>query len=190
MSSARKPSSKPSPTEPATQVTADTKGIEPLDPVAEMRARTWARTKTKVIEQPVLTLGEVAPTLAVPIPQEQYDLPVTFDPSGKILTLRQILEPGASPVSLSSLAPEKLVELTSLRIAAKPDFEIAMISAGLVNKTRALKEIAAHTEVGHLLVEIEQRVIQRVLDRAQLYMAYECLSPVETEQYVFEHVYE
>ena len=100
------------------------------------------------------------------IPSEQYDLPVTFDQSGHILTLRQMLQSGACALSLSSLEPKKLVELTSQRIAAKPDFEIAMVGAGLVNKARALKEVAAQSDVGRLLVEIEQRVIQRVLNRA------------------------
>ena len=109
----------------------------------------------------------VGPTrAAVQFPPEQYDLPVTFDQSGHILTLRQMLQSGACALSLSSLEPKKLVELTSQRIAAKPDFEIAMVGAGLVNKARALKEVAAQSDVGRLLVEIEQRVIQRVLNRA------------------------
>ncbi len=118
--------------------------------------------KSEVI-QPV-AVGTIR--AAVNIPPEQYNLPVTFDQSGNILTLRQMLQADSCALSLSSLEPEKLVELTSKRIAAKPDFEIAMVGAGLVNKARALKEVAAQTDVGRLLVEIEQRVIQRVLNRA------------------------
>jgi len=97
---------------------------------------------------------------------EQYDLPVTFDQSGKTVTLEEMLQMGSLALSLSSLTPKQLVELTTLRIAAQPKFEVMMVGAGLVDKARALQEVAAQTDVGRLLVEVEQRTIQRVLKRA------------------------
>jgi hypothetical protein len=128
--------------------------------------RTPVRTPGKKKTAVAFTPATGQPAKIADILQEQYDLPVTFDVSGKVLTLKQLLQAGSCALSLSSLEHEKLVELTSQRIAAQPDFEIAMVGAGLVNKARALKEIAAQTDVGRLLVEIEQRVIQRVLNRA------------------------
>ena len=101
-----------------------------------------------------------------PLLVEQYDLPVTFDQSGKTVTLEEMLQMGSLALSLSSLTPKQLVELTTLRIAAQPKFEVMMVGAGLVDKARALQEVAAQTDVGRLLVEVEQRTIQRVLKRA------------------------
>ena len=159
MSGTRKSKSKTSDTVATTKVKGGTK----LVPVRRTPVRTQGKKKTAV----ALTPATGQPAKIADILDEQYDLPVSFDPSGKIMTLRQLLQPGACAASLSSLEPKKLIELATRRIGAKPDFEIAMVGAGLVNKARALKEVAAQTAVGRLLVEIEQRVIQLVLDRAK-----------------------
>ncbi len=61
-------------------------------------------------------------TLSTKIPVEQMDLPVTFDTAGKLVTLRQVMEPGhGSVLSLASLSPEKRAELTVKRIEAQPN---------------------------------------------------------------------
>ncbi len=179
MSSAGRSKSKPSETKAspkATKVTKVTIGAKKLfksgspesfatrNKARKVLAKAVVEKLAKSKKQQPVAVGTTRP--AVQFPPEQYDLPVTFNQSGQILTLRQMLASGSSALSLSSLEPEKLVELTSKRIAAKPDFEIAMVGAGLVNKARALQEVAAQTDVGRLLVEIEQRVIQLVLDRA------------------------
>jgi hypothetical protein len=99
------------------------------------------------------------------IPKEQLDLPVTFDSAGKMVTLRQVMAPGhGSVLSLASLSPEKRAELTVKRIEAQPKFEVAMIGGGLVDKARAVEEVKAQTDIGKVLTEIEQRVIQNLLD--------------------------
>ena len=170
MSSAGRSKIKPSETKTSPEVAKVTVGDQkrfksglPKSAVARAKIAVDAEAAAKSVATP---LEATAPTkVKNQFPSEQYDLPVAYDQSGQILTLRQMLVPGACAVSLSSLAPEKLVELTSKRIAAKPDFEIAMVGAGPVNKARALKEVAAQSDVGRLLVEIEQRVIQRVLNR-------------------------
>ncbi len=180
MSSAGRSKSKPSESKTSTKAPSGTKVVVKSGTLG----RTQAKKRIGVTRSPA-----VAPsTTAVQFPPEQYDLPVTFDQSGQILTLRQMLEPGSSAMPLSSLDPEKLAELATQRIAAQPDFEIAMISAGRVNKARALKEIAAQTDVGQLLVEIEQRVIKLVLDRAMPGYYYQRVLPVEPEQRVFQNV--
>jgi len=99
------------------------------------------------------------------IPQEQMDLPVTFDTAGNMVTLREVMTPGhGSVLSLSSLTPEKRAELTVKRIEAQPEFEVAMIGGGIVDKTRAVEEVKAQTDIGKVLTEIEQRVIQNLLE--------------------------
>jgi hypothetical protein len=101
---------------------------------------------------------------ATTIPKEQIDLPVTFNSAGEMLTLRQVLEPGhGSVLSVASLSPERRAELTVKRIEAQPEFEVAMVGGGLVDKQRAIEEVKAQTEIGRVLTEIEQRVIQNLL---------------------------
>jgi hypothetical protein len=102
------------------------------------------------------------------IPAEQMDLPVTFDATGGMVTLRQVMAHDyGSVMSLSTLSPEKRAELTVKRIEAQPKFEVAMIGGGIVDKERAIKEVKAQTDIGRVLTEIEQRVIQNLLEEVE-----------------------
>lgn len=106
-----------------------------------------------------------AKTRGTKIPPDQLDMPVTFDPAGNLVTLREVMKPGhGSVASLASLSPEKRAELTVKRIEAQPEFEVAMVGGGVVDRERAIQEVKAHSEVGRVLVEIEQRVVQNLLD--------------------------
>lgn len=99
------------------------------------------------------------------IPTEQLDMPVSFDPAGNLVTLREVMEPGhVSVQSLATLSPEKRAELTVKRIEAQPDFEVAMVGGGIVDRERAIQEVKAHSEIGRVLTEIEERVVQNLLD--------------------------
>jgi hypothetical protein len=109
-----------------------------------------------------------AKALSTKIPAEQLDLPVGFDPVGKLVTLREAMKPEhASVVSMASLSPEKRAELTVKRIEAQPKFELGMVGAGIVDKKRAIEEVNAQSDVGRVLMEIEQRVINSVLEQAR-----------------------
>lgn len=104
------------------------------------------------------------PSTRITIPDDQLDLPVSFDSSGNLVTLREAMQKDHPPMlSPGSLCPEKKAELTVKRIEAQPQFQIAMIGAGLVDKERAIREVRAGTAVGHQLVEIEQRMINTLL---------------------------
>lgn len=107
-------------------------------------------------------------TLGTKIPSEQMDLPVTFDTAGNLVTLREVMEPGhGSVLSLASLSPEKRAELTVKRIEAQPKFEVAMVGGGIVDKARAIAEVKAQTDIGKVLTEIEQRLIQNLLEEVK-----------------------
>jgi hypothetical protein len=71
------------------------------------------------------------------------------------------------PVAFDQLPFEKRVELTEARIKAQPTFEVEMVGAGRLSKTRALQEVRAQTNVGKLLVEIEGKVVRNVLEKAK-----------------------
>jgi hypothetical protein len=103
---------------------------------------------------------------ATPVPEEQWTMPVTFSPSGALVSLRDFTQSRVPALSLSQLTPEQRVELTSRRIELQPRFEVAMVGAGTVDKERALAEVRAQSEVGQLLIEIEQRLISNLIDLA------------------------
>lgn len=102
---------------------------------------------------------------ATKIPQEQYDMPVSFDPAGNPVTLREVMKPDFGAVAPpATLSPEKRAELTVKRIEAQPEFEVAMVGGGIVDRERAIREVKAHSDIGRVLVEIEQRVVQNLLE--------------------------
>lgn len=100
------------------------------------------------------------------IPAEQMDLPVTFDPFGKSLTLRQVME-GHIHASVWALSLEKRIELVVERIESQPQFEVAMIG-GILDKHQAVEAVKAQTDTGKVLIEIEGRLIQNLLDEVRL----------------------
>jgi hypothetical protein len=104
---------------------------------------------------------------AAPVPQEQWGMPVTFSPAGDPVSLRDFTQSRVPALSLAQLTPEQRAELTARRIALQPRFEVAMVGAGTVDKERALAEVRAQSEVGQLLIEIEQRLISNLIASAR-----------------------
>lgn len=102
-----------------------------------------------------------------PIPPDQLDLPVSIDSLGNYITLREFMQPsrgfGMAPPSLATLSPERRAEVTVKRIEAQPKFELAMIGGGIIDKKRAIEEVKSQSDIGRLLVEIEQNVINHLL---------------------------
>ena len=51
---------------------------------------------------------------------------------------------------------------------AQPDFKLEMLGAGTIDKDRAVAEINARSKIGTALMEIEQRVINNLVERASV----------------------
>ncbi|MBY0231370.1 MAG: hypothetical protein K2W96_18965 [Gemmataceae bacterium] len=97
------------------------------------------------------------------IPLDQLDLPVSFDPSGAMVTLREVLD-GKPALPLAALDPEQRTALVLERLERQPGLELAMVGAGFIDRSRALLEVKAGTEAGRALSEIEEGVVQGLLD--------------------------
>lgn len=100
------------------------------------------------------------------IKKEQWEMPVTFDEAGNLVSLRQVIKEGHKALSFSSLSAEQRAELAAKRIEMQPDYEMATIGAGVVAKQRAADEVRSHTKLGRRLEQIESRVIIHLLGEA------------------------
>ncbi|MEH2362304.1 hypothetical protein [Nostoc sp.] len=101
---------------------------------------------------------------------EQLDLPVSFDHKGQQVTLRDFLkDKSKESLSISSLTPKQRVKLTVERIKREPEVTIATIESesGVITKERAIAEIQSQTPIGQILVEAEQRLINRLIKEAE-----------------------
>jgi hypothetical protein len=97
---------------------------------------------------------------------QQLNLPVTFDAKGKPVTLLDFVK-GVPSLSQSSLTHSQRAKLTAERIRREPEAEIATIGSGMINKERAIAEIEAQSPIGEVLVEAEQRLINRLIKEAE-----------------------
>lgn len=100
------------------------------------------------------------------IQKEQWEMPVTFDEAGNLVSLREYTKEGHKALSFSALSADQRAELAAKRIEMQPDYEMATIGAGVVGKQRAADEVRSHTKLGRRLEQIESRVIMHLLDEA------------------------
>ncbi|HAF12349.1 MAG TPA: hypothetical protein DHU55_05965 [Blastocatellia bacterium] len=104
---------------------------------------------------------------APPIPDRQWDLPASYCADGnQLATLREVVDPNVPTMSLSELSQEQRAELVAKRIEAQPNFQIAMIGAGVLDKQRAIAEVMSYSKIGRALVEIEQKMINHIVKKA------------------------
>ena len=101
------------------------------------------------------------------VPPEQWELPISLAPDGHWVTLKEVVENKTAALSFGQLSMEQQAELVAKRIESQPEFEMAMVGPGHVGKERAIQEVRAQSSVGRTLIEIEQRMIARMLNRAE-----------------------
>ena len=63
--------------------------------------------------------------------------------------------------------PEKQSELVAERIRQRPRFDVGILGLGVFSKKRAINEVLARTRIGCTLIEVEQRMIARLIKRAR-----------------------
>lgn len=101
------------------------------------------------------------------VPDEQWALPVSMDAEGKLVSMRDACAPKTAVLSFAQLSLNQQAKLVSVRIKRQPKFKLSMIGAGVVSKERAIAEVRAQTPVGRTLIEIEQRMMARMMKRAE-----------------------
>jgi hypothetical protein len=119
-------------------------------------------------EEADMTKQKASPAACSPeeIPKEQWDLPATYSADGsQMLPLRELTDPNIAALSLSQLTQEQRAELVARRIELQSEFKVVMIGAGMIDKKRAVAEVKAQSDVGCILIEVEQRVLNNLMDQ-------------------------
>ena len=107
-------------------------------------------------------------TTTVPATREDHwSRPVAMDPNGQWLSLREVVEAEPARLSFIQLSPEQQSELVAERIRQRPKFDVGILGIGILDKKRAINEVQARTSIGRTLIEIEQRMIKMLLERAR-----------------------
>lgn len=100
--------------------------------------------------------------------EKQRKIPAGFHSDGsKPATLRDVLDPDVPTMQLTDLTLEQRAKLVAKRLELQPSIELAMVGAGMIDKTRAIKEVKRKTKVGKLLIEIEHQMIANLIEQAK-----------------------
>lgn len=100
------------------------------------------------------------------VPTEQWELPVSLDAKGRLIAMWEICVGKVIALPFGQLSSNQQAELVAARIEQQPKFELSMIGVGVVSKEGAIAEVRAQSPVGRTLIEIEQRMIERMMARA------------------------
>jgi hypothetical protein len=99
--------------------------------------------------------------------EDHWSRPVAMAPDGQWISLREVIEDEPARLSFIQLDPEQKSELVAERIRQRPKFDVGILGLGVLSKKRAINEVQARTRVGRTLIEVEQRMIARLIERAR-----------------------
>ena len=99
--------------------------------------------------------------------EDHWSRPVAMDPGGQWISLREVVDEEPARFSFIQLTPEQQSELVAERIRQRPMFEVGILGLGVFSKKRAINEVRARTRIGHTLIEVEQRMIKMLIERAR-----------------------
>ena len=115
----------------------------------------------------MLSIEEIFMTNNTPIPREDHwSRPVAMAPNGQWLSLREVVENEPARFSFVQLTPKQQSELVAERIRQRPEYDMGILGLGILDKKRAINEVQARTPIGCTLIEVEQRMIERLIERA------------------------
>lgn len=99
--------------------------------------------------------------------EDHWSRPVAMAPDGQWISLREVIDEEPARFSFVQLTPEQQSELVAERIRQRPVFDVGILGLGVFSKKRAINEIRARTRIGCTLIEVEQRMIALLIERAR-----------------------
>jgi hypothetical protein len=100
------------------------------------------------------------------VPDVQWDLPVSVNAKGEFVSLRALCAEHKAALSFAALSQRQKANLVAFRIGRQQRFELAMIGTGIISKEQAIAEVRELSPVGQTLIELEQRMIARMMELA------------------------
>ena len=103
-------------------------------------------------------------TTGLAIPPSEWSKPAcyAFDNS-RMATLQELISPNVPTKNLVELSDDQLAELVVSRLEMEaPDFQLAMMGVGIIDKARAIAEVKARSTIGRYLIEIEHILIDQL----------------------------
>lgn len=102
------------------------------------------------------------------MPEKQWAMPAGFCADGSAqASLRDVVDPNVATIQLAELSLEQRADLVAQRLELQPQVDLAMIGAGVIDKSRAITEVKNRTKVGKLLIEIEHQMIRNLIEKSQ-----------------------
>ena len=99
--------------------------------------------------------------------EDHWSRPVAMDPDGQWLSLREVIDEEPARFSFAQLSREQQSELVAERIRQRPRFDMGILGLGVFSKKRAINEVRARTRIGCTFIEVEQRMIKMLIERAR-----------------------
>ena len=99
--------------------------------------------------------------------EDHWSRPVAMAPDGQWISLREVIDEEPARLSFVQLSLEQQSELVSERIRQRPRFDFGILGLGVFSKKRAINEVRARTRIGRTLIEVEQRMITLLIERAR-----------------------
>ena len=99
--------------------------------------------------------------------EDHWSRPVAMAPDGQWISLRKVVDEEPARFSFIQLTPEQQSELVAERIQQRPKFDVGILGLGIFSKKRAINEVRARTRIGRTLIEVEQRMIKMLIEKAR-----------------------
>ncbi len=99
-------------------------------------------------------------------PEDHWGGPVALSPNGQWISLREVVEEEPARFSFVQLSADQKSELVAERITRRPRFDVGVIGLGMISRKRAINEVKARTRLGLTLIDIERRMIARLIELA------------------------
>ncbi len=99
--------------------------------------------------------------------EDHWSRPVAMAPDGQWLSLREVIDEEPARFSFAQLSREQQSELVAEHIKQRPVFDVGILGLGVFSKKRAINEVKARTRIGRTFIEVEQRMIARLIERAR-----------------------
>ena len=99
--------------------------------------------------------------------EDHWSRPVAMDPDGQWISLREVIDEEPARLSFVQLSLEQQSELVAERIRQRPRFDMGILGLGVFSKKRAINEVKVRTRIGRTFIEVEQRMIKMLIERAR-----------------------